>query len=153
MSLIFFFVLCFGAAAVGSVFTAASVKSWYSTIRKPAWNPPDKVFAPVWTILYLMMAVAGWMAWERLPGNILCLPMMLFVVQLILNAGWSALFFGLRKPGWAFMELMLLWVSILLTMTSFWNIYWLAGLLFLPYFLWVSFAGVLNFHLWKLNRS
>ncbi len=140
------------AAAAGSAFMGASLKSWYPTLRKPSWNPPGRLFAPVWTILYLMMAVAGWMAWEKMPGNIFSLPMVFFGVQLILNAGWTMIFFGLRAPGWAFFELILLWVSILLTLISFWNVHWVAGVLFVPYFLWVTFAGVLNFHVWKLNR-
>lgn len=78
--------------------------------------------------------------------------MVLFGVQLALNAGWSVIFFGLRHPGWALAELVLLWVSILVTMISFWEVYWCAGLLFVPYFVWVTFAGILNFHVWKLNR-
>ncbi len=153
MSLILFLVLCFGVAATGSVFTGASLKSWYITLRKPSWNPPSWLFAPVWTVLYLLMAAAGWLAWERMPHKFPAWPMVLFGVQLILNAGWSAIFFGLRSPGGALAELILLWASILLTMISFWHVYWIAGLLFIPYFLWVSFAGVLNFYVWKLNRS
>jgi len=152
LSLIVFMILCFSAAALGSVFTSYSLKTWYLTIKKPSWNPPDKVFAPVWTVLYVMMAVAGWMVWERLPQKGFSTPMVLFFVQLVLNTVWSAVFFALRSPGWAFVEVVILWVFIALTMISFWAIYWVSGVLFSPYFLWVSFASVLNYAVWRLNR-
>jgi len=152
LSLIVFMILCFSSAALGSVFANNSLKIWYSTIKKPFWNPPDKVFAPVWTVLYVMMAVAGWMVWERLPQKGFSTPIALFFVQLVLNVVWSAIFFALRSPGWAFVEVVILWVFIALTMISFWAIYWVAGVLFLPYFLWVSFASILNYAIWRLNR-
>jgi len=147
-----FIILCFSAAALGSVFTHRSIKTWYLTIKKPSWNPPGKVFAPVWTVLYLMMAVAGWIVWERLSQKGVSVPMVLFFIQLVLNTVWSAVFFGLRNPGWAFLEVILLWVFIALTVISFWNVYWVAGVLFLPYLLWVSFAAILNLAIWRLNR-
>jgi len=152
ISLIIFIIFSFSAAALGSVFTNRTVKTWYQTIKKPSWNPPSKVFAPVWTILYIMMAVAGWMVWERLPHKTFSWPMILFFIQLVLNALWSGIFFALRSPGWALLEIILLWAFIVLTMFSFWTVYWIAGILFLPYFLWVSFASFLNFTIWRLNR-
>ena len=151
-SLIAFIVLCFSAAAFGSVFTNKSLKTWYQTIKKPTWNPPNKIFGPVWSALYLMMALAGWMVWERLPQKGFSVPMVLFFVQLVLNTFWSVIFFGLRSPGWAFVEVVILWIGITLTMVSFWAVYWVAGVLFLPYLLWVSFAAILNFTIWRLNR-
>ncbi len=147
-----FIILCFSAAAVGSIFTNNSLKTWYPTIKKPSWNPPNKIFGPVWSVLYLMMAVAGWMVWERLPQKGISLPMALFLVQLILNALWSVIFFGLRNPRLAFVEVVVLWVSILVTMISFWSVHWVAGLLFLPYLSWVSFAAVLNYSIYRLNK-
>lgn len=99
----------------------------------------------------MMMAVAGWMIWERLPYKGFSLPMALFFVQLILNVGWSALFFGLRSPGLAFLEIILLWIYIALTVIRFWGVSWVAGALLVPYLVWVSFASVLNFFIWKLN--
>jgi tryptophan-rich sensory protein len=99
-----------------------------------------------------MMAVAGWMVWVRLTQKGFSLPMALFFVQLVLNTVWSAVFFGLRSPGRAFVEVVLLWIAIILTMISFWIVYWVAGVLFLPYLLWVSFAEFLNFTIWRLNR-
>ena len=152
VSLIVFIIFSFLAAALGSVLTNRTLKTWYQTIKKPSWNPPSKVFAPVWTILYIMMAVAGWMVWERLPHKTFSWPMILFFIQLVLNALWSGIFFALRSPGWAFLEIILLWAFIVLTMISFWTVYWIAGVLFLPYFLWVSFAAFLNFTIWRLNK-
>jgi len=152
LTFIVFIILCFTAAALGSIFTNSSLKSWYPSIKKPSWNPPNKIFAPVWTGLYMMMAVAGWMVWVRLPQKGFSAPMALFFVQLVLNTVWSVLFFGLRSPGWAFVELVLLWIGITLTMVSFWAVYWVAGVLFFPYLLWVSFAAILNFKIWQLNR-
>jgi len=151
-SLTVFIIFSFSAAALGSFFTNRTLKTWYQTIKKPSWNPPSKVFAPVWTILYIMMAVAGWMVWERLPHKTFSWPMILFFIQLVLNALWSGIFFALRSPGWALLEIILLWAFIVLTMFSFWTVYWIAGILFLPYFLWVSFASFLNFTIWRLNR-
>ena len=151
-SLIAFIVLCFSAAAFGSVFTNKSLKTWYQTIKKPTWNPPNKIFGPVWSSLYLMMALAGWMVWERLPQKGFSVPMVLFFVQLVLNTFWSVIFFGLRSPGWAFVEVVFLWIGITLTMVSFWAVYWVSGVLFFPYLLWVSFTAILNFTIWRLNR-
>jgi len=152
LSLMVFIVLCFSAAGLGSIFTNNSLKAWYPTIKKPSWNPPNKIFGPVWSVLYLMMAVAGWMVWERLPQKGFSVPMAFFFVQLVLNTLWSVIFFGFQRPGWAFVEVALLWGFIALTMISFWSVYWVAGVLFLPYFLWVSFASVLNYAIWRLNR-
>lgn len=151
-SLLIFVFICLGSAALGGFLTSFSVKTWYKTIRKPSWNPPDKVFAPVWTILFLMMAVAGWMVWQRLPQDGSYDPIILFGVQLILNIGWSALFFTLRRPDLALMEIILLWFMILWTTISFWSVYWIGGAIFVPYLLWVSFAIILNFTIWQLNK-
>ncbi|MBF0504586.1 MAG: tryptophan-rich sensory protein [Candidatus Omnitrophica bacterium] len=151
-SLIVFIILSFSAAALGVVFTNHSLKTWYLTIKKPSWNPPNKVFAPVWSVLYMMMALAGWMVWGRINFKGLSLPMVFFFVQLILNAGWSMVFFGFRRPDIALLEIIFLWVFIILTTVSFWIVYWVAGVLFLPYLLWVSFALVLNHAIWRLNN-
>ena len=152
LALIVIIILCFSVAALGSIFTNKSLKIWYTTIKKPSWNPPNKIFGPVWSALYLMMAVAGWLVWERSLSKNINVPMALFFIQLGLNVLWSVVFFGLCSPGWAFVEVIILWVFIILTMISFWAIHWLAGVLFLPYFLWVSFAAFLNYTIWKLNR-
>ena len=151
-TLVVFIILCFAAAALGSIATNNSLKTWYPTIKKPSWNPPKQIFGPVWSVLYLLMAVAAWMVWERLPAKGFSLPIILFSIQLVLNAFWSLIFFGLCSPGWAFVEVVFLWMAIVLTTISFWHVYWLAGALFLPYLLWVSFATFLNFTIWRLNK-
>jgi tryptophan-rich sensory protein len=141
--------ICFAAAGIGSQFTEASVGTWYATLTKPSWTPPGWVFGPVWSLLYLAMGVSAWLVWrtrEDVRG-----PLMLFALQLAVNASWSGLFFGLRSPGAAFAEILLLWLAILATLAVFWRRSLLAGLLLLPYLLWVSFAAALNFSIWRLN--
>ena len=152
LSLFIFIFICLGSAGLGGFLTNFSVKTWYKTIKKPLWNPPDKVFAPDWITLFLMMAIAGWMVWQRLLQNGNYSPIILFGIQLILNIGWSGLFFTLRRPDLALIEIILLWFMILWTTISFWSVHWIAGVLFVPYFLWVSFAIFLNFTIWRLNR-
>jgi len=150
--LVGFFVASFAAAAAGSVATAASVQEWYPLLNKPAWNPPAWIFGPVWTLLYALMSIAAWRVWRRegQPGARLALA--LFFVQLGLNALWSVLFFGLRAPGLALIEILVLWSCLAWLQCAFWRIDRLAGWLWLPYLLWVSFATVLNASLWWLNR-
>ena len=145
-----FYLACFLAAGLGSLFTMVSVGSWYAGLAKPSWNPPAWVFGPVWTVLYAMMAVAGWLVWRR-GGPASWLALRWFAVQLVLNVGWSALFFGLQMPGLAFAEILVLWVAIVATLRTSWRVSWPAGVLLVPYLLWVSFAAVLNFAIWRLN--
>ena len=152
ISLIFFVVVSFSVAALGSIFTNQSLKTWYTTIKKPSWNPPNWIFAPVWTTLYLMMAVAGWLVWEKQSPQVFSLPLILFFIQLILNGFWSVIFFGMQKMGLAVAEVILLWIFILMTIISFWELVPLAGALLIPYLLWVSFAFFLNLTIWRLNR-
>ena len=146
------FVACFATAAIGSLATSTSVETWYADLHKPSWNPPSWIFAPVWTTLYLMMSIAAWLVWKnsRLEDSRLALGF--FALQLVLNALWSILFFGLHQPGWALVEIILLWGSIVITMVLFCRHSWLSALLLLPYLLWVTFASALNFALWSLNR-
>jgi benzodiazapine receptor len=146
-------VLTFVAAAIGGVVTARPVRTWYGTIRKPAWNPPDWLFGPVWTVLYILMGLALWRVWRvgwDQPG--VRLPVILFLVQLVLNVLWSVIFFGLRRINWAVVEIVLLWCFLLATMIAFFAVEPLAGWLLVPYLAWVTFAGVLNFTVWQLNR-
>ena len=149
--LILFLVVCLGAGGLGAWATTPEIDGWYRTIAKPAWNPPDKIFGPVWTSLYLMMAIAGWLVWKRDGFRNAAVPLTLFGVQLLLNVGWSWIFFGNRQPGWAMIEIVVLWALILATLLSFWRVQRAAGLLLVPYLLWVSFASVLNFSIWRLN--
>ena len=143
--------LCFGAAWVGSRLTAPSLSGWYTSLRKPAWTPPNWVFGPVWSALYLCMAIAAWLVWRKLelPGAKLAL--FLFAFQLVLNVCWSGIFFTLHNPGAAFVEIVVLWLSILATALAFWPLSQAASWLMAPYLLWVAFAAMLNYAIWRLN--
>jgi len=146
--LVGFVVASFAAAALGGVTTASSVRDWYPTIAKPTWTPPSWIFGPVWTALYAMMAVAGWLVWRRVGwGGAL----VWFAVQLSLNAAWSPVFFGLQRIGLALVNIILLWLAIAGTTVAFWRVMPAAGILFVPYLAWVSFASALNFAIWRLN--
>lgn len=140
--------LTFGAAWVGSRFLPGE---WYEGLARPAWNPPNSIFAPVWTVLYLLMAVAAFLVWRRHGAAGTRFPLALFVLQLALNAAWSWLFFGLHRPDLAFVDIVVLWVAILATLISFWKLDRFAGVLLIPYLVWVSFAAVLNWTIWRMN--
>ena len=146
-----FLVASFTAAAIGGTATGRAVQDWYPTLTKPAWNPPAWLFGPVWTVLYIAMAVAAWLVWRRAGWAGARLALTLFMVQLALNAAWSIIFFGLRNPGAAFAEIVVLWAAIVGTLVMFWQVSVPAGMLFIPYLTWVSFAAVLNFVIWRLN--
>ncbi len=133
--------------------TARGVADWYPTLTKPPFNPPAWVFGPVWTALYIMMGVAAFLVWRRgLDGDGVKVALTVFAVQLALNGLWSILFFGMQAPGWALVEIILLWIAIGITTVLFWRVTPAAGGLLLPYWGWVSFATVLNASLWWLNR-
>jgi benzodiazapine receptor len=138
---------------LGGIATSSSVSTWYQTLSRPSWNPPDWVFGPVWTLLYILMGVAMWLVWrsgwDSPEGQ---MGLILFGVQLLFNLLWSLIFFGLRKPGWALLEIGLLWVLILATLVQFYRLRPGAGLLLVPYQLWVTFATALNAAIWWLNR-
>lgn len=151
--LILFLVVCLGAGGLGAWATTPEIDGWYRTIAKPAWDPPDKIFGPVWTSLYLMMAIAGWLVWKRDGFRNAAVPLTLFGVQLVFNVGWSWIFFGLHQPGWAFAEMVVLWATIAATTILFFRRSKPAGWLFVPYLAWVTFAAALNFALWRLNAS
>jgi tryptophan-rich sensory protein len=144
--------LCLGTGIVGSVFTASSVASWYVLLEKPVFSPPAWVFSPVWTVLYILMGISLYLVWEKglqQPG--VKAGMFIFGIQLFLNLLWSLLFFGLRSPYYAFIEIVLLWFAILLTILQFRKISKTASYLLVPYILWVSFASLLNYYIWILN--
>ncbi|MEN9572681.1 MAG: hypothetical protein RL514_536 [Verrucomicrobiota bacterium] len=121
---------------------------WYRALAKPAWTPPGWVFGPAWTVLYLLMATAAWRVWLRTGWTT---PLRCWLVQLALNAAWTPLFFGLKQPGWACAEIVLLWLAIAVTLRQFFVVEQRAGWLLVPYLLWVSFATALNFAIWRLN--
>ncbi|HEX6940938.1 MAG TPA: TspO/MBR family protein [Longimicrobiales bacterium] len=146
-----FILVCLGVGALGSVFTASSMEVWYPTLRKPSWTPPPAVFGPVWTTLYTLMAIAAWLVWRRRGIADTTAPLSLFAAQLAFNLAWSAIFFGLRAPGVAFVEIVLLWALVLATLVAFWRVRPLAGALLLPYLLWTTYAIALNFAIWRMN--
>lgn len=143
--------LVYSVAWLGSFFTNMSLAAWYPSLSKPTWTPSGATIALVWTILYATMAIAAWTVW--LSGGLIeqRRPLGIYAVQLFLNAGWSFLFFGLRSPGLALVEIIFLWIAILMTLISFWRISLTAGVLMVPYLLWASIAAVLNFMVWRLN--
>lgn len=151
IGLVVFLAICLLIAQLGSMLTRPSIGTWYANIAKPDWTPPNWLFAPVWTTLYVMMAVAAWLVWRDHGLQAASLAMTLFAVQLALNLGWSALFFYLHQPGAAFAEIVLLWLLILLTILAFSKLSLTAAWLMAPYLLWVAFAAALNFAIWRMN--
>jgi benzodiazapine receptor len=139
---------------IGSlVVTDRGFLSWYAAIEKPAFTPPSWVFGPVWTILYLLMGVAAFLVWRKGLGlRVVRIALAWFLVQLALNASWTPVFFGLHRIGWALLVIGLLWAAIVVTTYHFLRVFRPAGLLLVPYLLWVSFAAVLNASIWHLNR-
>lgn len=150
LGLVAWLVVSFAAATVGAV-ASVDAAAFYAELSQPAWAPPAGIFGPVWTLLYALMALAAWLVWMRvgLAGG--KAPLGLFVVQLVLNALWSWLFFAMHRGALAFVDVVLLWALILATVVAFWRVRPLAGVLLLPYLGWVSFASVLTFVVWQRN--
>lgn len=138
-------------AAIGGAWTSSSVQTWYPTLAKPAWTPPPVVFGPVWTLLYALMALAAWQVWLRGGWAANRLALGLYGVQLVLNCAWSGIFFGLREVGWAVVDIAALWLVLATVLVLFLRRSHLAGWLFLPYLLWVTYAAALNLAIWRLN--
>lgn len=153
LKLIASLVTVLAAGAIGSVATAKAIPTWYAALAKPRFNPPEWLFGPAWTVLYLLMAVAAFLVWKQgfgSPGVKLALAV--FLLQLILNALWSVLFFGLRSPLAGMVDIVVMWVAILWTIVLFFRVSVPAGVMLLPYIAWVSFAAVLNAAILRLNR-
>ena len=142
--------LTFVAAFIGSRFLP---DAWYASLKKPSWNPPNWIFAPVWTLLYLMMAVAAWQVWRIHGLQGAWGPLGLFVLELVLNCGWTWIFFGRHRPGAALIDIAALWVILLSTLIAFWRLEPWAGLLLVPYLAWVTFASALNYSIYLRNRQ
>lgn len=151
--LIAMLVLCFAVAGLGGAVTAPAIPTWYAGLAKPSFNPPNGVFAPVWTTLYALMAVAAWLAWRAAPSGRRSLPLALFLLQLGINALWSPLFFGAHLILPALIDIGLLIPAVVATIVAFWRVRPVAGALLLPYLAWISFAFVLNAAIWRLNGS
>jgi tryptophan-rich sensory protein len=150
LGLVAWLALAFAASAVGAV-ASIQARSFYSELAQPGWAPPGSIFGPVWTLLYALMGVAAWWVWRAGGFRNNRAALTVFLLQLALNALWSWLFFAWHLGFIALAELFVLWILILATLVSFWRVRPLAGALFIPYLLWVSFAAVLNYSLWQLN--
>lgn len=142
--------VCLLAAATGAAFPPGE---WYERLAKPWWRPPNWLFAPAWTVLYLTIAVSGWLVWREFGFASAGLALAIYFVQLALNAAWTPIFFGLRRPGLAVLEIVLLWVSIIATIALFHPLNAAAAWLLLPYLAWVAFAAMLNLAIWRLNSA
>jgi benzodiazapine receptor len=141
---------CALAASMGALFRPGD---WYARLAKPSWRPPNRLFAPVWSVLYLTIAVSGWLVWRDSGFAASALPLAVYAVQLVLNAAWTPIFFGLHRPGLAFLEIVLLWLSIVATIAVFAPVHAGAAWLLLPYLAWVTFAAALNLAVWRRNRA
>lgn len=152
ISLVAFIVLCFIVQIIGSFWTKESVSTWYPHLVKPSWTPPDWLFGPVWTFLYILIAIAGWLIYRTNDSLTRTGALMLYGIQLALNFMWSFLFFSLRSPLLGLIDITLLCLFIGLTIIKAWQIRPLASLLLTPYFIWVLYATSLNARIWWLNR-
>ncbi len=140
------------AAAAGAV-ASAGAATFYGQLERPVWAPPGWLFGPVWSVLYLLMAVAAWLVWRRGALRDTVLALGLFVVQLAANALWTWLFFAWHQGAWAFIEILVLWVLIAATVAAFWRHQAVAAMLLLPYLAWVTFAGALTWSIWRMNPA
>jgi tryptophan-rich sensory protein len=136
----------------GALFTSASIPTWYATLARPELAPPNWVFGPVWTLLFILMGIASFLIFQKgYERRDVRIALSLYGAQLILNLLWSLLFFGARNPGLAFAEIVILWLVLFLTIKKFWPLSKTSAYLLVPYILWVSFAGYLNYSIWILN--
>ena len=150
LKLIICILICQGAGIIGSLFTTPQISTWYSALEKPVFSPPNWLFAPVWTLLFLFMGVSLYLISEIKNNRE---AVLIFALQLILNVLWSVLFFGLQSPFYAFIEIIILWVVILFTIIYFHKLSKQAAYLLYPYILWVSFALILNYSIWVINQG
>jgi len=148
VALLGFIAACILAATTGAVFRPGQ---WYEQLAKPFWRPPNWLFPPAWAVLYLTIAISGWLVWRVASLSGAVLPLTIYFLQLGLNAAWSPIFFGMRRPDLAFLEILALWAAIVATVIAFYPIHAVAAWLLLPYLAWVTFAAALNFSVWRLN--
>jgi len=148
LGLMFWVGLCL---TVGFIAGRFSPGKWYATLHKPSWTPPGWVFPVVWTILYVMMGLSAWIIWQGTGLREVALPISFFLLQLIFNVLWMWLFFGLHRPGLAFLDIALLWAILLVTLILFWMNRPMAGAFLIPYLVWVGFSSALNFAIWRMN--
>lgn len=175
LKLVVSIIICELAGSIGAIFTTPAINSWYKTLNKPFFNPPNWIFGPVWTTLFVLMGISLYLVWtkklvikneigfkHKKAWNSLSQKffngalqkeniILVFAFQLVLNVLWSVIFFGAQNMGLAFFELLMLWVAIAYTIINFYRVSKVAALLLIPYILWVSFAGILNYFLWTIN--
>ncbi len=146
-------VVCQLAGGIGAIFTTPAIPTWYASLNKPAFNPPNTVFFPVWTTLYTLMGIAAFLVWRQgLRERTVRVALGIFAVQLVLNTVWTIIFFGQQSLFGALIAIVFLWIAIVVNIVTFWRISEVAGALLIPYILWVSFASLLNYSVWMLNR-
>ncbi len=153
MKFIISLLLPLAVGGLSGFFTVKAIPGWYAQLNKPWFNPPNWLFSPVWTSLYIMMGIALWLVWKSdAPQQLKQRAICLFAAQLVLNFFWSLIFFNLHQIGWALVEIIALWTTILLTIFAFAKVSTTAAWLLVPYLSWVSFASILNYSLWGLNK-
>jgi tryptophan-rich sensory protein len=150
-SLLVLLVCCLAVMALGALVTRPAIAGWYAQLAKPSWTLPNDIFGPAWTLLYLSMAIAAWLVWCQRHTSAMAWPLGLFAVQLLLNGAWSYLFFGQHNISAALVDIVLLWCGIVATLLACWRVRRLAGGLFVPYLLWITYAVALNATIWRLN--
>ncbi|MFC1962231.1 TspO/MBR family protein [Chloroflexota bacterium] len=152
LKLVVSIIACQGAGLIGAIFTTHAIPTWYAALEKPAFTPPNWLFAPTWTLLYLLMGIAAFLVWRHgLESRRVRVALIIFLIQLVLNALWSMVFFGLQSPFYGIVVIILLCLMILLTLITFFRVTAVSGWLLLPYLLWTTFAAVLNISAWLLN--
>jgi len=151
LKLIISIILTVGLGSLGGLFTIAEIPTWYAGLNKPSFNPPNWIFGPVWTTLYLLMGISFYLIWKLPSSKSRTQAIFVFFIQFILNFCWSILFFSMHQIGWAFVEIIAMWILILLTILQFRKHSIPAAVLLIPYLLWVSFASLLNWSIWLLN--
>ncbi|KPJ55153.1 TspO protein [Parcubacteria bacterium DG_72] len=140
------------AGLIGSLFTFSAIATWYAVLEKPSFSPPNWIFGPVWILLYVLMGISIYLIWSKAEEDRKAKgAVWLFWLHLFFNASWSVVFFGLKNPGLAFFNIIIIWVLIVVLMIKFWQIRKWSAILLIPYLLWVSFASVLNYFIWQLN--
>lgn len=152
LGLLAWLLVCFAAAGIGGL-ASAQATGFYASLIRPSWAPPGWLFGPVWTLLYIAMAISAWLIWRDHGFQKAKIPLALFLIQLAFNALWTWIFFVWQLGAWAFIEILVLWALILITTVTFWRLLRVAGMLLLPYLAWVTFASALTLALWKSNPN
>lgn len=150
-SLAIFLLASLAAGGIGFFFTNPALPVWYAGLQKPRWTPPNAIFGPVWTVLYVMIALAGWLAWRNRGHADVRAPMAIFIAQLFFNAAWAVIFFGARRIGLALIDIILLWIAIFACVAEFSRVSVASAVLMTPYLAWVGYATALNYAIWRLN--